>query len=115
MGGSRGSGGGGGIFFPPYGGRNEKEISCINLTFKTDLASVDPVILAQVKVGDVYEVKADSERGPAYVSVSGNRLGTIIHPMDVTLLICLFEGTEYTASILSVEGGKCLVSISAKR
>lgn len=112
MGGSRGGGGEVNPISPYYGG---KEFSCINLTFKTDLASVDPAILAGVSVGDVYEVRADSERGPAYVSVSGKRLGTIIHPMDVKLLICLFEGTEYDASIISIEGGKCQVSISAKR
>ena len=47
--------------------------------------------------------------------VEGERLGTVLHMKDVQLLTCIFEGTEYLAKVLSIEGGKCQVLISAKR
>lgn len=112
MGGSNGGGG----FYPldPYCGGNEGN-SCLNLKIKTDLASVDPEVLSTVSVGVAYDVLAETERGPVYVSVKGKRLGTVLHQRDVQLLNCIFEGTVYQAKIISINGGKCQVKISVKQ
>lgn len=114
MGGSNGGGGGFGPFVP-RNKEEEKGDACLNLSFTTALASVDPSVLAIVSVGDVYEVEAETEKGPVVVLVEGKRLGTILHMKDVQLLTCIFEGTDYHAKVLSVDGGKCQVQISAKR
>lgn len=114
MGGSNGGGGGFGPFVPRHNDEDKVD-ACLNLSFTTDLASVDPSVLASVREGDVYEVKAETEKGPVGVFVEGKRLGTILHMKDVQLLTCIYEGTDYQAKILSVDGGKCQVQISAKR
>ena len=114
MGGSNGSGGGFSPFFPENNSE-EKGNTCLNLSFTTDLASVDPTILETVNVSEVYDVVAETSTGPVIVQVDGMRLGTVLHMKDVQLLTCIFEGTEYQARILSIDGGKCQVLISAKR
>ena len=114
MGGSNGGGGGFGPFVPRHND-DDKVDACLNLSFATDLASVDPSVLASVREGDVYDVEAKTEKGPVVVLVEGKRLGTILHMKDVQLLTCIFEGTDYQAKVLSIDGGKCQVLISAKR
>lgn len=114
MGGSRGNRGDyGGISGIPIG--EVGGVSCINLSFQTNLASVDAKVLATVKEGDIYDVVADSTIGPAYVLVGDARLGTIIHSNDVQLLECIFEGTKYQARVVSIDGGKCSVLVRAKQ
>ncbi len=114
MGGSSGGGGGFGPFMP-RNNEEDKVNACPNLSFTTDLASVDLIVLAKVSVGGIYGVAAETEKGPVVVLVEGERLGTVLHMKDVQLLTCIFEGTEYLAKVLSIEGGKCQVLISAKR
>ena len=114
MGGSNGGGGGFGPFMPKSNSE-EKGNACLSLSFTTALASVDPTVLTTVNVGDIYDVAAETEKGPVVVLVDGKRLGTILHLKDVQLLTCIFEGTEYQAQVLSIEGGECQVLISAKR
>lgn len=114
MGGSKGGGGGFGPFVP-INDSEEKGNSCLSLSFTTVLASVDPTVLTAVRVGEIYDVVAETEKGPVIVMVEGNRLGTILHLKDVQLLTCIFEGTDYQAKVLSIDGGECQVLISAKR
>ena len=116
MGGSNSGGGGFGSFLSGnYYGEEVDSTSCANLSFTTDLASVDPGVLASVKIGDVCDVVATTAKGPVIVSVRGERLGTILHMKDVQLLTCIFEGAEYKAKVLIIDGGRCQVLISAQR
>lgn len=114
MGGSNGGGGGG--YMGPYSNRsNEGEDICLTLSFKTSLASVNPDVLSKVNVGGTYDVVTETEKGPAYVMAENKRLGTILHPLDVKMLKCMFEGTEYCAKIILIQGAECQVLISARR
>lgn len=115
MGGSNGGGGGFGPFSPRKNNEEENGNFCLNLSFSTDLASVDSTVLEKVSVGEIHEVVAETKKGPVVVMVKGERLGTILHMKDVLLLTCIFEGTEYQAKIISIDGGRCQVLISAKR
>lgn len=86
--------------------------NCADLIIRTQLASPDPAVLADLRVGDILTVRLLSATGPLQaVTHDGNIAGAILTSDPGLLINCINNGHEYMAKILSINGGDCQVSI----
>ena len=101
---------GGGIAPRPIDGGADY---CMNLVIKTNLSSVNEIVLKNVAVGDVLPVVAEGIDGPVRVLKDGDILGTVLSGLLLELINCINNGTEYEATILKIDGAICQVKIAA--
>ena len=79
------------------------------------LTSAKPDVLKKLALDDVLRVDASSGKLPLVaVDKKGRIAGSIIVPEQDQLLKCIKDGTKYTAKVISLEGGSCIVHVSAE-
>ncbi|MBO7047261.1 MAG: hypothetical protein J6W38_13105 [Prevotella sp.] len=88
---------------------------CINLVIKTNLSSVNEMVLKKVAVGEVLPIAAEGIEGPIRVLKDGEILGTVLSALLLELINCINNGTEYEAPIIKIDGAICQVKIVAKK
>lgn len=102
-----GSGGGGRSTGSPF--------SCEDFEATVMLTSAKPEVLEKLSVDDRLSVSASDGKLPLVALDKKRRIaGSIVLPEQAALLKCIKGGTHYIARVTSLEGGSCIVDISAK-
>ena len=103
-----GSGGGGG-----GGGGGSEPSACETLRFDAQLVSTQPGVVATLKVGDVLDVALSVLKGQSIVQVlkSGQVAGGLTGLDANRLRVCIEEGHDFIATVLTVNGGQVRVRI----
>lgn len=106
-----GSGGSGG----ESGGWPESgDVDCEGLDFETNLSSLQPEVVRQLREGLVLDVGLDSERARVVVTHESRVVGTITGANLGPLLRCLQQGHEFEAVLNSVDGGDVRVQVRSR-
>jgi hypothetical protein len=85
---------------------------CGDLVLRTQLASPDPAVIADLGVGDVLSVHLLSAVGPLQaLTADGEIAGAILTANPARLINCINSGFEFQARVLSLNGGECQISI----
>jgi hypothetical protein len=86
--------------------------NCADIVLRTQLASPDPAVVADLEVGDILNVKLLTATGPLQaLTQDGDVAGAILTSDPALLINCINSGYEYLAKVLSVHGGDCQISI----
>jgi hypothetical protein len=79
------------------------------------LTSAKADVLKKLAKGDVLRVNTSGGKLPLVAVDKKPRIaGTIVLPEQDQLVDCIKRGTKYTAKVVSLEGGSCIVHISAE-
>jgi len=86
---------------------------CRDLEILTTLNSPDPQVLKKLKANDCLTVKAHAVgKQKVLAAFHGNDVaGAITDAMASRFLECLAKGSKYKATVISIKGGRCDVSI----
>ncbi|HVX00129.1 MAG TPA: hypothetical protein VHA52_06830 [Candidatus Babeliaceae bacterium] len=85
---------------------------CADLVLRTQLASPDPAVIADLGVGDILTVHLLNAVGPLQALTVDNQIaGAILTANPARLINCINSGYEFQARVLSINGGECQVSI----
>jgi hypothetical protein len=106
IGGSGGSQKGGG-----GKGKASAAFDCRSFRATVSLRSPDPKVLANVRVGQSLRVVLGGGGRAVVAKANGRTAGSIVLPELDSLVACLTKGIEYSAKVLSVEGGACVVEV----
>ena len=101
---------GGGSFTPFYEAGN-KDVSCEDLNIKTQLSSPQVEVVNELDIGDILELKLLSQAGPCLAIFEGRVAGTIINKELRKIVDCMNAGRKFNATVRSIEGGKCSITI----
>lgn len=102
-----GGGGGGG------GGDDSYPSPCDSIRFDAQLTSPQAAVVSSLKAGDILDVALSSLKGQTIVQVlkGGQIAGGLTGPDASRLRRCLDEGHNYSATVLSVNGGQVRVRV----
>lgn len=107
-----GTGGDGGAF---GGSGGNYDFDCSRVSTKTNIVSPDPVVVSSLRIGDLLDVQLRSATGPVIaVTNAGEVAGSLFVINLGALIACIINGHEFTAKILSINGGNVQVLISNK-
>ena len=85
---------------------------CAQIDETVRLNSPQPAVLAQIKVTEVLKLRATNAKAPILaVTSTGQVAGSVIPSSLQRLLECMSAGYEYSATVESLKGGICVVSI----
>lgn len=103
-----GSSGGGGVGGPAT------HADCELLKFDAQLTSPKPAVVATLKVGEALNVVVAEMNGQVVVQAlkNGQLAGGLTGPDAARLRDCIGEGHNYSASVLSVNGGQVRVRVA---
>jgi predicted TIM-barrel enzyme len=106
------SGSGGGNF---GGGGYEAPVSCARLVIVTQIASPKASVVAQLQVGSVLTVGVEGQAGTSVIVLffGGQKAGGIASAKAIDLRTCIEEGTQYTATVQTINNGQVVVKIKA--
>lgn len=105
---TRGQGGGGAGPDP-----GEPKDICVMIKEDVRLESPKPEVLAELKPGDVLELRAKDGKPPVRaVTAAGKTAGSVVTSSLETLLRCMDQGHRYVATVQSIKGGMCIVRIT---
>lgn len=96
-----------GGYIPPQSAKFDCAIGIINTT----VSSVDLTLLSKLTLGDVLSVELSEDETVILVNGNGEILGSIVHPNTADLILCIKQGNEYEASIVSINVPACTVKI----
>ena len=89
--------------------------SCATLVFQATLSSPQPAVLVKLKISEILAVElAPGGRSVHVLRRGGTIAGSLIAPQVARLINCINNGYEYTATVVKLDGGRCVVSIEAK-
>lgn len=103
-----GSSGGGG------GGIGSREVSCDDLSFRTQLASPQAAVVATLAVGHVLQVRY-LQVGTAQVLVAqanGQNVGSLLGVNATRLRECILANHQYVATVVQIHGGQVTVDVA---
>ncbi|MFY9512885.1 MAG: hypothetical protein WAQ05_18115 [Rubrivivax sp.] len=105
-----GSGGGGG-----GGGFDPGPDDCASLVFDTQLSSPKAAVVAGIQVGDELLVATQAAGGTTVVVVlhGGQVAGGLASPLIQRLRECMAGGTQFVATVTSMNGGQVRVRVKA--
>jgi len=90
-----------------------RQSDCSQLMVRTILASPVAAVLQSVNIGDQLLLRLEPGRSVVIaVDPSGRAAGSIISPDLHNLIDCIRQGNSYTAKVLEIEGGRCVVQIN---
>jgi len=104
------SGSGGGGYIPPQ--RNK--FDCKTGIIITNVSSINLVVLAKHAVGVLMEVVLGGNGEVLLDDGDGEILGAILHANTHDLIVCIADGADYEAQILSINTPVCRVKIKRK-
>lgn len=91
-------------------GPNQPDCSAIVL--RTQLASPNPTVVADLSTGDILTIHLLSAVGPLQALTTDNLVaGAILTSNPALLINCINNGHEFQAQVLSIKGGDCQISI----
>lgn len=102
-----GSSGGGG------GGIGSREVSCDDLSFRTQLASPVPAVVATLAPGQVLQVLV-TLIGAAQVLVAqaaGKNVGSLLGANATRLRECILANHKYEATVVQIQNGQVTVDV----
>lgn len=105
MSGSSGSGGGGEV---------EREVSCSNISFTSDVSSVQKGALDGLEAGSMLSVSVEAGRVLVRTD-TGALLGSINWTWTNRLVQCIAEGYEYVAKVRSIDDGLIKVHVYVEK
>jgi len=86
--------------------------NCADIVLRTQLASPNPAVIANLAAGDILTVHLLSAVGPLQALNKDNLVaGAILTSNPALLINCINNGFEFQARILSINGGDCQISI----
>ncbi|RYE31228.1 MAG: hypothetical protein EOP48_31570 [Sphingobacteriales bacterium] len=92
--------------------QSAKPKNCEDIVLRTQLASPDPDVVADLSIGYILRIHLFSAVGPLQALTADNRVAGAILTSNPGLLInCINGGTEFQAKVLSINGGDCQISI----
>lgn len=102
------SGGGGGGSWTP-----DSDVQCSRLRFQTQIATPQPGAVLTLRVGDILDVTVINMGGALAVAVSknGNVVGGLAGGLVNKLRECLLGGTNFRATVLTINGAQIMVEI----
>ncbi|AZA57710.1 MULTISPECIES: hypothetical protein [Chryseobacterium] len=100
------SGSNNGPYVPPQGSK----FDCKTSQIKTNISSIDLLILANLRVGEILEVQVVDKKILIY-NANGEFVGVIIHPNTLDLMKCIKDGNEYKATIIGIQAPQCTILI----
>jgi len=88
------------------------QTSCADIVLRTQLASPNPAVIAELGVGDILTIHLLSAVGPLQALTADNVVaGAILTSNPALLINCINNGSEFQARVLSINGGDCQISI----
>lgn len=87
---------------------------CARLTFQATLNSPKPVIVSQLKVGDLLDVVLNSQGQGIILEHNGQIAGSLTSSQVAQLVNCMNSGFDYQATVVQLNGGQCVVRIDPK-
>jgi hypothetical protein len=85
---------------------------CAGLSLRTQLASPDPAVIADLGVGDILTVRLLNAAGPLQALTADEDVaGAILTANPARLINCINSGFEFQARVTSLNGGECLILI----
>lgn len=111
-GGDSGSGGtgGGGTGGTPGGQGN----ICSSLFERTILNSPVPQVVSALKQGDLLQIETHDQGRILVASYQGEVAGSVTSPRLIDFIECIQDGYAYIATVDSINGGQCHVTIRPK-
>ena len=101
------SGSGGGGYVPPQ----SVKFNCESGVLSTAVSSVDLVVLAKHRTGDILDVELSEFETVILVNSNGETLGSVAHRSTAELIECIKKGNNYQATITSINTPACNVKI----
>jgi hypothetical protein len=102
-----GSGSGG---YTPTAPRNP----CENLSFQAAINSPQAKVLNQLKLGSVLDVRLNKTGTGVEVDFGKQTAGSLTGTQVAQLVNCLVSGFQYEATVVTLNGGNCVVRVDAK-
>ena len=113
--------GGGESYTRPASGSSSRGVgsgpdACQRISEEVRVSSPDPSVLITLRSGDCLSVESTNGQPPISVFTSDRRrLGSIVPASMETLLMCMEGGHHYVATIRTINGGICVVQVTAAR
>lgn len=106
-----GGSGSGSPSFPGSGGGG-RPFDCETFKTRASLRSPRKEVIETLKKGDILRLDLDNDALPILAKTEDNRTaGSIVVAQQQELADCIRTGHVYTAAVLSVEGGSCILDI----
>lgn len=89
------------------------EIACSDLKFEAQIASPDPSVVTTLAKGDLLVLTVSSGAGTQSVQAykDSTLVGSLLANLVARLRECMLAGTDYQATVLSVNGGQVKVFV----
>lgn len=95
------------------GGGTDAAIACERLQFETEIRSPNPAVIGKIQVGEVLGVQLRAGPPIVVVIVRGAQdVGGIVSPKATRLRECITQGTQYSATVISVNASVVKVRIA---
>lgn len=82
-----------------------------NFSQRTDLSGINPDVLENTNIGEVYPVELRGDR-PCVIDFEEHIIGSILGSLADRLEECIEQGREYRAEIIEIEGRSCEVRVT---
>ena len=87
---------------------------CSNLFERTILNSPVPQVVNKLKQGDLLQLETQDQGRILVASYQGEVAGSVTSPRLIDFIECIQSGYAYIATVDSVNGGQCHVTIRPK-
>lgn len=107
------SGSGGGSGFGGQFGGEDFAIACDKLTFSTQLSSPQEEVIDTLNIGDelLISIQNQDSQTSVVAIADGHIAGGIASPQIQRLRECIQQGTVYTATVQSINGGQVRIHV----